>query len=72
MGTGSRNFIGSTDFPFERSGTHLKKNSYVFLAISTPNNILINVLFTQAPIGVCLHGTNIDSRTILVTMYYCG
>ena len=32
-----------------------------------------NVLFTQAPIRVRLHGTNdIDSRTILVTMYYCG
>ena len=31
-----------------------------------------NVLFTQAPICVCLHGTNIGSRTILVTMYYCG
>ena len=31
-----------------------------------------NVLFTQAPIRVCLHGTNIDSRTIHVTMYYCG
>ena len=33
-----------------------------------------NVLFTQTPIRViCLHGTNIDSRTIiLVTMYYCG
>ena len=31
-----------------------------------------NVLFTQAPIRVCLDGTNIDSRTILVTMYYCG
>ena len=29
-----------------------------------------NVLFTQAPNRVvCLHGTNIDSRTILVTMY---
>ena len=27
MGTGSRNFNGSTDFPSERSGTHLKKNS---------------------------------------------
>ena len=40
MGTGSRNFIGSTDFPSERSGTNLKKNSYtwyVFLAISAPN-----------------------------------
>ena len=29
MGTGSRNFIGSTDFPSERSGTHFKK-SYMF------------------------------------------
>ena len=29
-----------------------------------------NVLFTQAPIRVCLHGTNIDSRTILVTTEY--
>ena len=28
--------------------------------------------FTQASIRVCLDGTNIDSRTILVTMYYCG
>ena len=37
MGTGSRNLIGSTDFPSERSGTHLKKNPIVFLAISTPN-----------------------------------
>ena len=31
-----------------------------------------NVLFTQVLIRVCLDGTNIDSRTILVTMYYCG
>ena len=31
-----------------------------------------SVLFTQAPIRVCLDGTVIDSRTILVTMYYCG
>ena len=31
-----------------------------------------NVLFTQTPIRVCLHGTNIDSRTILVTLCYCG
>ena len=30
-----------------------------------------SVLFTQAPIRVCLDGTIIDSRTILVTMYYC-
>ena len=31
-----------------------------------------SVLITQAPIRVCLDGTIIDSRTILVTMYYCG
>ena len=32
-----------------------------------------SLLFTQAPIRVCLDGTNIDSRTnMLVTMYYCG
>ena len=30
------------------------------------------LLFTQAPIPVCLDGTTIDSSTILVTMYYCG
>ena len=30
------------------------------------------LLFTQAPIPVCLDGTIIDSSTILVTMYYCG
>ena len=32
-----------------------------------------SVLITQAPIRVCLDGTIIDSRTIiLVTMYYYG
>ena len=30
------------------------------------------LLFTQAPIPVCLNSTIIDSSTILVTMYYCG
>ena len=30
-----------------------------------------NVLFTQAPIRVCPHGTNIDSRTTLVTTTLC-
>ena len=31
------------------------------------------LLFTQAPIPVCLDGTIIDSNTsIFVTMYYCG
>ena len=30
------------------------------------------LVFTQAPIPVCLDGTIIDISTILVTMYYCG
>ena len=32
------------------------------------------LLFTQAPIPLCLDGAIIDSSssTILVTMYYCG
>ena len=33
-------------------------------------NVLL--LFTQAPIPVCLDGTTIDSSTLLVTMFYCG
>ena len=33
--------------------------------------LVYNLLFTQAPIPVCLDGTIIDSSTILVTMYYC-
>ena len=32
--------------------------------------LMYNLLFTQAPIPVCLDGTIIDSCTILVTMYY--
>ena len=53
-------------------------SGFIFVASEYPsmtNKEIIqytNVLFTQAPIRVCLHGTNIDSRTILVTMYYCG
>ena len=31
-----------------------------------------SVLITQDPIRVCRDGTIIDSRTILVTMYFCG
>ena len=34
--------------------------------------LVYNLLFTQAPIPVCLDGTIIDSSTILVTTYYCG
>ena len=54
------------------------RSGFIFVASEYPsmtNKEIIqytNVLFTQAPIRVCLHGTNIDSRTILVIMYYCG
>ena len=35
--------------------------------------LVYKLLFTQAPIPVCLDGTIIDIiSTILVTMYYCG
>ena len=53
-------------------------SDFIFVASEYPsmtNKEIIqytNVLFTQAPIRVCLGGTNIDSRTILVTMYCCG
>ena len=53
-------------------------SGFIFVASEHPsmtNKEIIqytNVLFTQAPIRVCLDGTNIDSRTILVTMYYSG
>ena len=52
-------------------------SGFIFVASKYPsmtNKEIIqytSVLFTQAPIRVCLDGTNIDSRTILVTMYYC-
>ena len=51
-------------------------SGFIFVASEYPsmtNKEIIqytNVLFTQAPIRVCLHGTNIDSRTILVTTPY--
>ena len=32
--------------------------------------LVYKLLFTQAPIPVCLDGTIIDISTILVTMYY--
>ena len=56
-------------------------SGFIFVASEYPSmtnkemiqyELYTNVLFTQAPIRVCLHCTNIDSRTILVTMYYCG
>ena len=68
---GLRMVINITCFKIPGSG-------FIFVASEYPsmtNKEIIqytNVLFTQAPIRVCLHGTNIDSRTILVTMYYCG
>ena len=50
-------------------------SGFIFAAFEYPsmtNKEIIqytSVLFTQAPIRVCLDGTIIDSRTILVTMY---
>ena len=68
---GLRMVINITCFKIPGSG-------FIFAASKYPsmtNNEIIQyttVLFTQAPIRVCLDGTNIDSRTMLVTMYYCG
>ena len=68
---GLRMVINITCFKIPGSG-------FIFAASKYPsmtNKEIIqysSVLFTQAPIRVCLDGTNIDSRTILVTMYYCG
>ena len=70
MGGGLRMVINITCFKIPGSG-------FIFVASEYPSMTskeiiqYTNVLFTQAPIRVCLHGTNIDSRTILVTMYYC-
>ena len=54
-------------------------SGFIFAASEYPSMInkeiiqyTSSVLFTQAPIRVCLDGTNIDSGTILVTMYYSG
>ena len=51
-------------------------SGFIFVASEYPsmtNEEIIqytNVLFTQAPIRVCLHSTNIDSRTRLYTRNY--
>ena len=54
-------------------------SGFVFVAFEYPsmtNKEIIqytSVLFTQAPVPVSLDGTIIDSRTMLLTMYYyCG
>ena len=60
------------DHGYERSD--LCAEIIIIIIISMTNKEIIqytSVLFTQAPIRVCLDGTIIDSRTILVTMYYC-
>ena len=68
---GLRMVINITCFKIPGSG-------FIFVASEYPsitNKEIIqytSVLITQAPIRVCLDGTIIDSRTILVTMYYCG
>ena len=62
------------------TGFKIPGSGFIFAASKYPsmtNEEIIQytsvlLIFTQAPIRVCLDGTNIDSRTILVTMYYCG
>ena len=44
---------------------------YPCITIKLYSILVYYLLFTQAPIPVCLDGTIIDSNTILVTMYYC-
>ena len=51
------------------SGSDLKIK---FRTILLTSILVYILLFTQAPIPVCLDGTIIDSSTILITMYYCG
>ena len=68
-----RMVINTTCFEIPGSGFIFAASEYPMHSMT--NKVIIqytNVLFTQSPIGVCLDGTNIDSRTILVTMYYCG
>ena len=68
---GLRMVINITCFKIPGSG-------FIFAASKYPsmtNKEIIkytSVLFTEAPIRACLDGTNIDSWTILVTVYYCG
>ena len=45
---------------------------YPCMRIKLYSILVYKVLFTQAPIPVCLDGTIIDSSTILVAMYNCG
>ena len=51
------------------SGSDLKTK---FRTILLTSILVYILLFTQAPIPVCLDGAIIDSSTILITMYYCG
>ena len=68
---GLRMLINITCFEIPGSG-------FIFAASKYPsmtNKEIIqytSVLFTQAPIRVSLDGTNIDSRTILLTTWYVG
>ena len=54
-------------------GFVLADSEYPCMIIMILYSILVYILlFTQAPTPGCLDGTIIDSRIILVTMYYCG
>ena len=69
---GLRMVINITCFKIPGSGFIFAASEYPSMTNKEIIQYTNNVPFTQAPIRVCLHGTNIDSRTILVTMYYCG
>ena len=69
---GLRMVINTTCFKIPGSGFIFAASEYPSMTNKEIIHYTNNVPFTQAPIRVCLHGTNIDSRTILVTMYYCG
>ena len=69
---GLRMVINITCFKTPGSGFIFAASEYPSMKNKEIIQYTSSVLFTQAPIRVCLDGTNIDSRTILVTMYYCG
>ena len=65
--------INITCFKIPGSGFIFAASKYPSMTNKEIIQYTTSLLFTQAPIRVCLDGTNIDSRTIiLVTMYYCG
>ena len=64
--------INITCFKTPGSGFIIAASEYPSMTNKEIIQYTSSVPFAQAPIRVCLDGTNIDSRTKLVTMYYCG